>query len=481
MATLGDYIHYNYSNYEKYGTGRKKGDPDRKILETEKNKMIERAKRGKSVKNLKKLESALNGMIYPKTEEDKDSHNRMKNYLMLSMTDMCTKWVMQWEGLGIQGATRKADSYKFGEVQGYSKSNIDALLNQLREVRIALSSAQITGEFVRKIDSLIDLVARAQANAETYLKGRGGDMVRYAKIADPVQREDYLNVIKAINGALSTMATAAANDTIGLAFEHAIALMDDSLTDTVAGTGYEIVRDVLSTGTKSDTVDLGQLDKFLKQTNESLVTTSLDAEVKIDIKGNPSSSAGTIYKTDVQLTYNGEKYNISAKNYTLKDPRVTLVHGLSPLTGLLRNIETESVNHALNQIFAHGVPQDVSDNAHRQIKTILAIEALTGMSQRHGGSDIIVINNRSKRRVMVARVEDVVKDADRFLEMCSFSGYDFDKPGAEDIYNRWVDAKEHGDDVQLKIRQDLLLSKFHKAKIKIRYNTNNLPDVEGLN
>ena len=418
-------------------------------------------------------------MIYPQTEVDWNAHERMKQYLQFGMKDSLSKWVMNFEGLEAQGSGAKSKTaFKFGEKLGYHKSKISELINYFEDLRKTLNTGQIKEDFIDQIDKILSLARRAQKNAEAEMAKNGGkDFISYSKINNQKDATSYRNVIKELNDALMVLTTLTAEQTAGLAFEQAIATMDDSLAQTIAGVGYGVVKDTLVTGAKRETITFdGNFDKFMRRYKDSVEVHTEDADVKVSVEGNGAATMQTVFKTDVQLTYNGEKYSVSAKNYSLKnDNRIGLVSSFSMDSGLMRNIGADATNHALNLIFAHGSEDGVRATAHTYIKTILAVEGLTGVSQSRGGSDLLVINDRSRRKVYVLRMTDIVGDKEKFLKLCSFSDYkDFEEGGA-DKYNIWEDAKEHGNDIWLasKHRVDQLLTRIHAQKIKISLNVRN--------
>ena len=469
MSTLGNYIHYQYSNYQKHGVTQKGKNNENGmfILEAQKNAMIAQVRAKTKQKNTIQLQQTLQGMIYPKNEYDAQINARMQQYLTSSISNILSKWVIQWEGLGTQGSSTKIDSFKFGEVQGYHKSNIDKLLTQLLNIKNALNSNNnIDQKFMNQINNLLSLASQAQSNAETFLKQGGGDYVAYTKIGDPIERTNYINVIKQINNALATISTATYQEAIGTAFEHAIATLDDRLNDTIDATNIQLIKNTIVTGTKTDTISLTGFDTHMKNLSSNFNFSNGEANVKISSQG--AATANTVFKTDVNLQYNGEKYRISAKNYKLKDTRISLVNNMSLLTGLMRNISTNALNHALNMTITHGVDKSIAQRAHEAIKTILAIQALTGLGQMRGAADTLVINNRSAKQVIVKSMSELITPD--LINKCTFSSYDLDEK-----YNKWMSAKNNTNSwLAGKIRIDKMLANLHQQKIKISLNTKSL-------
>ena len=470
MSTLGNYIHYQYSNYQKHGTtqkGKNNGN-GMAILQAQKNAMIAQVRARSKQKNTIQLQQALQGMLYPKTEYDERINTRMQQYLSSSISDILSKWVIQWEGLGVQGTSTKLDSFKFGETEGYHKGNIDKLLAQLSNIKNTLNSNHnLDQNFINQINNLLALASQAQSNAEAFLQQGGGDYVAYAKIGDPVERNNCVNIIKQINNALATISTATYQEAIGTAFEHAIATLDDRLNDTVDATSMRLIKDTIVTGTRADQIQLTGFDTHMKNLSSNFNFSNGEANVRISGQG-AIATAGTVFKTDVDLQYNGEKYKISAKNYKLKDTRISLVKNISLLTSLMRSISTDALNHALNMTITHGVDKSVSQRAHEAIKTILAIQALTGLGQMRGAADTLIINNRSAQKVIVKSMRELVTPD--LIDRCTFSHYDLDEN-----YNKWMSAKNNANSwLAGKIRIDKMLNSLHQQKLKISLNTKSL-------
>ena len=469
MATLGNYIHYQYSNYQKHGITQKgKGiNNGMAMLQAQKNNMMFRARARSQQKNTAQLEQALQGMLYPQNEYDAQMNMRMQQYLSNSISNILSKWVIQWEGLGAQGTSKKLEGFKFGETQGYHKGNIDQLLAQLSNIKATLNSGHINNSFTNQLDNLLSLAAQAQSNAEAFLQQGGGDYVAYAKIGDPVQKANYMNIIRQLNSALATISTATYQQAIGTAFEHAIATLDDRLNDTVDAASMELIKKSIVTGTQADSIQLTGFDTHMKNLSSNFNFSNGEANVKISAQG-ATATTGTVFKTDVALQYNGEKYRISAKNYKLKDSRISLVHDISLLTGLMRNLNTDTLNHALNMTVTHGADKRQAETAHEAIKTILAIEALTGLGQTRGAADTLVINNRSAKKVRVISMNELITP--QLIDKCTFSNYDLNES-----YNQWVSAKNNANSwLEGKIRIEKLLSRLHQQKLKISLNTRTL-------
>ena len=472
MATLGNYIHYHYENYQKYGITQKgkNNNNGMTILQAQKNAMIAKAKVSKNSANTQKLQQALQGMLYPKTERDAQSQIRMQQYLENSISDILSKWVVQWDGLNFQGTSKKLDSFKFGETKGYYLSNITKLLNQAKSLQTSLSSGNVNQDFIAKLDNLIILAQQAQNNAETFLKQSGGNFVSYTKIANPIQKKDYINTIKQLNSVLTTLSTATYQEALGTAFEHAIGTLDDRLNNTVDAVSTELLKNTIVTGAHSEQVQINGLDSHMKNLSASLKVNAPDISININAQGN-TTTLNTVFKADVNLQYNNEKYRISAKNYNLKDPRISIVSNISLLTGLMRNISPEAINHALNMTVSHGVTKTIQEQANDAIKMILAVEALTGISQTKGSADTLIINNRSAKKVLVKPVAELITP--ELINICSFSGYTLDKKG--EIYNQWMSSKNKANDwLAGKIRIDKLLKILHQQKLHISLNTRSL-------
>lgn len=479
MASLGNYIHYYWSNYVQYGTNRK-GNSNYglaiTIFQNEKNEMVSKFE---DKKNTKQLEEALNGMMYPTTSEyDIQANSKMQKYLRATLAGMLTKWASQ-EGLGMKGHHSNKDSFKFGEVKGYSLPNIRDLQTRAKKSLQLISKYAASGNeiLIQQLNQIISLTQEAQTVAKSYLNKN--EFASYAAMSRSSvnTKNKYQNIIRQINDTLSLLSTASINEAAGTAWEHAIATLDDRVANVVNGTSIKLIKENIVTGNKTDKITLSGFDPYMKKV-KGIISKYKDPKTgaTVEFKENGTTATqGVVYKMDVNLQYQEEQFRISAKNYSLdKFTNIHLVQETPLLTSLMRNVSNDFINHSMNILLAKqgdSNQKNLQKNANCAIKDILKIEALTGISQKNGYADTLVINNRSQKKVRVIPMKKLINLNNGF----TFSGYSALTEGI----NEWEDGNRiegaNRNWLSSKVRVDKLLAKIHKIKISISLNYNKIP------
>lgn len=76
MSTLGNYIHYNWKNYQLHGTSfDNKGSNGMAVLKSVHNSILKKVKVNKKNKiNIKELEDCLNGIVYSRGDNGTALH-----------------------------------------------------------------------------------------------------------------------------------------------------------------------------------------------------------------------------------------------------------------------------------------------------------------------------------------------------------------------------------------------------------------------
>lgn len=482
MSTLGQYIHHSWKNYQRYGTSFKtpNSSDGMAIIQRTKNDIIARARSKGKQAGIANLEAAYNGMLYPKTEEDKQLNEKMRQFLEATLSDMLLKWQIDFEnGLEATGTSLKSDSFKFGEKQGFHLENVRQLRNEAQKIQTVLQSQNPTSSFLSKIDHIINLANQIIKGAKNAVRAQGGasgqnfDYIRYDRMSAE-GKEKYLNLIQNLNAALEIAATASRTEALGMSFEHALLVMDDTANQGIENLTDNIIKEKL-VGTNEAKITY---ENFAHKKNAGLRRTVVDnnpqagTKVQFDIdSGNLSTNV--VFKTDVRLTYQDEQYKISAKNYRLaSNNSIHLVQSLPLLTGLLRNTSNDFMNHSLNLLLSLG--EEGARAADRKeteniMKTILVIEALTGLSQRPGAADTLIINNRSKKQVRVLSMSDLIPVDN--LEGFSIKGFPEDMLTYPRAYNKWEDSKTRSRWGNAQMRIEKLLMRLYKAKIDVSLNT----------
>lgn len=476
MATLGHYVHHKWTNYQLYGITQKtkKGSSvnARGIFERQKNELMAKASIKKRSANIQDLEDALNAMIYPiKTGSDGSLNTRMQIFLENSISEMLGTWVMQWEGLGAKGTAINPNSYKFGATKGYALRNTTALKQQIQNAMQHLVTDP-NEQLLQKFNHILSLIAQAENVSQDYINknSKYKDFVSY-KLMSTADKNKYSNIINQLNEALASISGASWSNTIGTAFEHAIATLDDRLQGAIDNTAIQLLKDTVVTGNKTGTITYTGLDTHMKNLQSTFSEAGDNSSISIKTHGNTATQQAT-FKTDVDLTYNQEAFKISAKNYNLKnDPRISMVSDTPLLMALMKNVDNDFINHALNILTANegnSNQKALKQIAYQTINKILIIEAIAGTGFKgKGTSDTLVINNRSAKTVKVISIGDLLSPA--MEQAYKINGLDtLITKGQE--YNEW-----QGDKPNWKLgkrRIETLLIKLRQQKIKVSLDTN---------
>lgn len=477
MATLGDYIHYYWKNYEKYGITQKGGgNINFNIIQSQKDALIAKIKSKKRQSGLEKLQQTLNDLIYPTIQESDPSANiRMQNYLKATIGDMLTKWAIQWEGLGINGGP--VDSgFKFGEKLGYKISSINSLIERANSIKTQLLNNPDQTRLINQLDQILQLANQAKNISSSYLKkwGSSGDNMIQYDMMDTKSKNKYQGIIRQLNDALTQVSAATYSQAIGTSFEYAIGTLDDRLNDTVDNISTNLLKNEIVTGNKIDNITFSGIDTHMKNLSSSFKRSFEDSTVNIKTSGKGEVTQGVVFKTDVNLLYGGETYKISAKNYSLKyNKNIHMVQNTPLLNVLMKNTSNEFINHAFNIIFSNdgdSRQRNYSSQTHRAIKTILILEAISGLSQKAGAADTLVINSRSEKKIKVFSMADLITPEQLIDTRFKISGYKLDKDITN--YNKW--QGEGRDWLNSKKRIDLLLTKLHSDKIQVSLNSSKI-------
>lgn len=476
MAGIGEYIHYWYANYEKYGTNFPLGPQESKvgsaaigmkIMQQQKAKMLNQVRLRQKNNNYQGLENALNNIYYPKTPEDKSAHDRMAHIVETVLGEQALRWAVSWaQGGGAYKRGIGEKSYFRLSTVRHLKQDIERTLNTITNPNTNTAS-----KAVKKLEDLLTQVKSLEGQAEAILKEAPND----AKIISIAQNTNIANIINSINKALDTITSASRSATIGDLFEIGTASLDDHMGKVVDKHTINMIKNELVTGNKTARVSITPIGSWanmdiIPETKHSQV---LEDGTKVNIALN--GDLETKYKMDVNLTYDNEQYRISAKNYLMKhNMNIHLLNG-SPLLNIMqKNADVDFINHFLNITLTNqgrSSKGQILDLAHDTMKTMVILEALTGMSQKTGYADTLVINNRTAKRIIVKPMAQMINAInDNYFRI---SGYELDTNSK--TYNQWVGSSGR-DLLQSRTRIANMIAKLHAAKINVSLNTATLFD-----
>ena len=414
MATIGNYIHYRYKNYEKEGTTQLVHSSNFSSGPGIINNQITSAKakiksRQNKNQNFQSLETILNNIIYPKTPEQKEETEIYRQRTEAAMIEKLQGHFINWYA---GGAVHK-------NPQGKNASAVAGRLQSISEqMKQALQDLTLNPdkEKEQKIRSIIATLEQIQVQSN-FAQDPKGSTRRISAIS-----KNGVNLIAELNQKLTGLANNARNARTGDVLEVLLASLDQRLPNKITKKSIDLINNTLVVGSQHDKVKVSKISaNITKELGEINLTEELgDGHISIKTSGDLSST----YKADVNLFYDNTHYKISAKNYYLGDKSKT-IHFLSnsPFLNILRkNATADYINHYLNIVTTKGNEKsNLLEQAHQATKLTIILEALSGLSQKHGYSDTLVINNRSQKKVIVKSMSEILSDIELNQEIY-FSG-----------------------------------------------------------
>lgn len=472
MSALGEYVHLNWSNYLKYGITRssKNGKTGYgavyRIFNAQKKAIRSKVGIGNN-KGTQNLESRLNSLIYPQGSNSQSIDNELYSKLQ----QLSGGLLVAWGGRIDLSAGTSAN--KVSTSQRFSLTNLQQKKKEAEQVikQITSNPAKNVKRYEQltiQLQALIDEIGRVEATALSNVQRISTDKsgVQWVKYYsnDKIRK----HMIPTINNILSNIATTSRALATGTLFENAIGVLDDRINNSVAQTSDEIINKIF---VGSKTVNVKPITKaavYQKNLRTSLGQVA-DGDFKVDLGYTEGDMMKTVSKVDINLQYQDELYKITAKNYNLKEHKnLHLVSNTGLLDVLMKNVNSTFINHYLN-IVTTGTDTWQSI-AHQAAKSIIAIEAITGLSQEGGGAEYLVVNNRSAKKVRVIPINQILNST-QWETFFSFAGYDNGvkiaaaanvRSGGDDVPNDFLEGKK---------RVDNLLTAFHKVKISASLNS----------
>lgn len=209
-----------------------------------------------------------------------------------------------------------------------------------------------------------------------------------------------------------------------------------------------------------------------KKSKVEIDWTKFDPTINKYLKLTPESSINfssneTKDKLDVIFSWENEKLRISMKNYQLKDnsASIHLVQGTS-LLYLIQNENPDFVNHWLN-LLATSEESTRSQNKikntfDRIMKLTIFAKALTGQNLgRSGWADTFIINWRTKKKIYVFSMKDIIQAVDYNQQIAKISNYPKNLP------NKKIVPPENGSYDAAKKRIAFMLKDVHSYKLDV--------------
>lgn len=485
MRRIGDYIHYKYENYEKYGTTIDKGKNDRiEVLKKHKQDLKEKVAANQSKSGKKKikrdLEKQLNFFFWKgKGNESKIINNteftpqdleeirkivleifmqaaskarpKLSKYIQNAEYDLDTlsASIVSDDLQAVDNIIQRA---RIGEGKGgYTwdsaiKSRIEALVEEVNNLN--LNDSVLTPEQIAEVDSLkrefekieSELKAKAkeqEARSIAWHKKRNKD--RVAKL-DPKYRkvevkghEDFFKRLNALTNDVRSGRIKVLKGLMGEFMPAIIQYVMDNFTHRAEANFVEQVLQGINVVGDQRTAFILDSSKFVGSDFGEDATRAFDIGT-INVKTRAVQN-----KVDLTLSVPGSKSNkkikVSAKNYNLKyKDHIHLLSG----TSLLKMLQDypNFANHYANITAAHpgGISpkEDVINQAHDLMKMTLGAYAIAGgvygrdESGAVGHSDqaeILLVNDSSQGKFTVYFVDEIVKLMLNDVSLLEIKGY----------------------------------------------------------
>lgn len=504
MAGIGDYVHYKYENYKKYGLNRPFDGAETNNGEAEAQEMFNRQRQdllnqikkreNKAKYDTKKIETELNyyygvqkgGINNMLSKKDLENmHQAIQNFLGSKLDGVTIDYNTLKSAVetgDFDAAALKA--HKEGEQSLYdklsklgklntnkssftSKEAISRRITLLLEARDALASDKGSKGMVRKIDSL----AKTWAEISEAL---GGDRVQlgWGNTKNRHFVEDLNDLISKFLSGSSTMH--------GEYAEALIVLMNYMVNTTAArevGDLYGVLQNgagkqrvagqdrssnaLLSTYFNADFVDL-------KQVTSGSVYKEFTMQ---DGAGNNFKANPTQDKVDVYIDVNGLSVPASVKNYNMANVS-TDVHLLSGRSVLQLIQEYEIfANHYLNVVAEHGDSEPsgaLLQSAHEALKMTVLLKALAGgvitSEGRSDSAELFIVNDNSVGGFKVFLIGDILDKVENNINLLSLGDYD----SVSQLANNPVgDIMKNPNEMDARTRITNLLMQLHAMKLSV--------------
>lgn len=467
MAGFGDYIHYTKENYKRFGTtlnGPSNYQNAQAVFEAQIDKMKRTVVSTPHSNKIKDLEKFLNSFLYGReidgvklTEEE---WKKFEKRFYKQFDKQFANFEVLFDGnnkLQAYGKTHidpESTSVSANRIKQY----IFSLENNIKNMgKKGKASNEEIAQFNKAIDGLNQLLKQEnKENGSIDLRS----IPESKSILDEVNRvlkKITLPSYLATGSALEHFLAAAANYVDERAKIEGDKLVDQSLSKVVGQLGSA---STISINQFSDYVDVNELQKLVSKT------------WKLNEHSQLEMHMATQDKLDVVMNWQGDQYNITAKNYYLNEHRnLRLVSG-SPLISFINGENPDFVNHWLNTITYNKKASTAIQNynlAHQAMKCTILVKALTGQGLgKQGIADTFIVNNRSKQKLHVFSTAEVIDKITKDLQKnASFSGY------PDKIKNVWVGGNKmvpSTADAQARITNLMALIAGYKISASINYD-----------
>ena len=271
------------------------------------------------------------------------------------------------------------------------------------ELNMDKMSAKFTNsniKFLNKEATLQQAIDLADT-IELYMKNNNIEKEKWFTIISKIQNLQSLSNwsdVKDINGIVASILFGN-KIAYGDAFEYPLAAFSALLTEGVDATTNDLLKNLQVDSSTKSFLDISHVSKKDKQKMNIKNTMMINDGTKLEYS-NP-----TLNKVDVNLTLDGEKYNISAKSYSTIYKDIHILGG-SPLSAPVLNLSSvDFVSHYLTQLY---LENGDLDRIHEAVRLNILFMALTGSGNSPTEADTFVINDKSHRKIYVRSMGQIV-------------------------------------------------------------------------
>lgn len=511
MSAVGNYVHYHYSYYKRYGT--KNPTTNRKIKEEQ--DVLEKAQRAFNAQKkimtskiktaqggqvdkakLQEIQKLLSAILYPEKGEKRTAEVNRERF----MEKLGKNFIDETEGLFVDwanGGVVRSAVFKPGATK-FRRGTLDTLLKTMQN-----NAEQI------KVQETKDNLNKAIAACSALI----GELKK-VNLGGGTDSSDFIQIDK-MGGSLANQY----NDFLNLLDQFDTAWLHSYQT----GAFFENLIDYVLSPQNFEKIQDDQVEEQIKELTESFITAHgkspyttdrtnrIWSNTKIEVEDGKSKK--TIFKNTETIKVGDDKFGIdatfrtgvnnikaditynnnlriSAKNVQLggKEKKVIIQKEGSFLGELMKSIENDNtINHWLNVTASHTYGKsdkekfqldgsrvkatDVLADAHRLARSAIALQTLSGFSQVDGYANAVIINARTERKVKVYVISELLEKimaAPLQGSIFTISHY----PRNTYKYNKWVDGPLNAASAQQRIGG--LLGGLRNLKISASLNMKNL-------
>lgn len=469
MAQIGNYIHYHTENYKRFGTtqdGPSNYSDASGSLNKQINNMKSLAKQlHKKYRNGKmiELERFMNSIFYPqsgggRSPTEEQQFQQMRAYVDAEFEKMFNGFKVNWEqGLSVYTSGTKSVS------MGTQVGSLTKIRNQLDSALQRVSGAKT----IAKIEAAQRSIDQALAELQSM-------NVTNPRVTIGKNLKDSTNLIETVNSALR--ATMYNNAAVGYVFELALATFSGQVSDKAGQISADLVNEAMQGAARSNPlISIQEIDKtfFDEELFGGLINRNAQSNLGVWQRTPDGTgfqfTAPTQDKLDVALSFDGEMYNITAKNYANILARDIHIVSGTPLLSMLLGNDPNFVNHYLN--ITASVPGDTSHMtlAHEAMKLTILLRSLTGIGSSAAGStaDVLVVNDRASKHIYIRSIGELVSQIAMRLDQIDnyMKIHGLGSDGSLNIKNDFVGAGLSDEDARIRITK--LLANLQNKKISV--------------